>query len=300
MDLIYLMTVFIAVGEEECLAGAARRLDLSPAAVTRAVHALETRLNVPLLLRMTRKVRLTEAGWRHLETAKRITAALAAADQAAYGENVGCSGRLAITASVVFGKTFVLPCIADYMHQYPGLDVVASFVNRPVNLVDEGLDVAVRIGHLPDSGLKSLAVGKLRRVMCASPAYLARHGVPEWPADLVRHTFISRNGISPGPDVMASAARETGAASRLHARLTVTGSEAAIQAALAGLGIARVMLYQVAPLVADGSLEIVLADHEGPLLPVRVLHRQGRYGSSKVRNFVDLLVARLRAEKRLR
>lgn len=295
MDPIHLMTVFIAVGEEECLAAAARRLDLSPAAVTRAVGALEAQLGADLLLRMTRNVRLTEVGRRYLAALKGIMAKLAAAERAASGVNVAHRGALSVTASVVFGKIFVLPCIAEYMHQFPEIDVAACFVDRVVNLVDEGQDVAVRIGRLPDSGLKSLAVGKVRRVMCASPVYLAAQGVPQQPADLRRHMIIARNGISPGIDAMSVATDRTA----YRARLTVTSGESAIGAAVAGLGIARVMSYHAAPHVADGSLEIVLAGHEGAPLPVHVLHRQGKYGSSKVRNFIDLLVERLRAEQSL-
>lgn len=297
MDPIHLMTVFIAVGEEECLAAAARRLDLSPAAVTRAVGALEAQVGADLLLRMTRNVRLTEVGRRYLAALKGIMAKLAAADQNASGVNVAHSGALSVTASVVFGKIFVLPCIAEYMHQFPEIDVAACFVDRVVNLVDEGQDVAVRIGRLPDSGLKSLAVGKVRRVMCASPAYLAAQGVPQQPADLRRHMIIARNGIAPGIDAMSVANARTANCAR--ARLTVTSGESAIEAAVAGLGIARVMSYHAAPHVADGSLKIVLAGHEGAPLPVQVLHRQGKYGSSKVRNFIDLLVERLRAEESL-
>ena len=298
MDLIHLMTVFIAVGEDECLASAARRLDMSPAAVTRAVSALEARLDVTLLLRMTRTVRLTEAGRHHLESMKNIMGALDAADQAVSGANADHKGRLSVTASVVFGRMFVLPAIGEYMAQFPQLDVAACFVDRTVNLVDEGQDVAVRIGQLPDSGLKSLTVGSVRQVMCASPAYLEERGTPRRPAELSRHMLISRNGIAPRLDAIALA-HERLPASRLRARLSVTGSESAIHAACAGLGIARAMYYQVAPLVAEGRLAVVLADCEGPPLPVQVLHRQGRYGSSKVRNFIDLLVGRLRAEKSL-
>lgn len=294
MDLIHLMTVFIAVGEEECLATAARRLDLSPVAVKRAVRVLEDHLHVPLLLRMTRKVLLTEAGRCYLQSSKRIMDALKAADEAAHGTNLACRGRLSVSAPLEFGRLFVLPCIADYMHRNPGLDIAACFVDRVVNLVDEGCDVAVRIGPQPDSRLKSVAVGRMRRALCASPAYLVRHGAPQRPADLRQHMLIAHSSLArPGDTVPPVHADGP------SARLTVTNSTAAVQAAVAGLGIARLMMYQVAPHVADGSLEIVLAGHEGAALPVQVLHRQGRYGASKVRNFIDLLVASLRAERSL-
>lgn len=294
MDLIHLMTVFIAVGEEECLATAARRLDLSTVAVKRAVGVLESHLHVPLLLRMSRTVLLTEAGRRYLQSAKRIMAALTAADQEAHGANLAYRGRLSVTAPFEFGRLFVLPCIADYMHRNPGLDIATCFVDRVVNLVDEGYDVAVRIGPQPNSGLKCVPVGRMRHVLCASPVYLARQGVPKRPADLRRHMLIAHSGL-PRPGNTASQLHGEGPC----ARLTLPNSASAAQAAVAGLGIATLMMYQVASQVADGSLEIVLAGHEGAALPVQVLHRQGRYGASKVRNFIDLLVASLRAERRL-
>ncbi len=298
MDLIHLMNVFIAVGEEECLAGAARRLDLSPAAVTRAVTALERRLDVVLLERMTRTVRLTAAGRHHLASMRTIIRNLDAADQAVSGANADHTGHLSVTASVVFGHMFVLPCIADYMQQFPRLEVAACFVDRPVNLVDDGHDVAVRIGRLPDSGLKALTVGAVRRVMFAAPAYLAERGVPRRPAELARHALIARKDAA-SRDEASAAGLERLPASRLRARLSVTGSEPAIDAALAGLGIASAMHYQVAQHVSAGRLAIVLGDYENPPLPVQVLHRQGRYGASKVRNFIDLLVGRLRQEASL-
>jgi DNA-binding transcriptional LysR family regulator len=298
MDLIHLITVFIAVGEEECLAAAARRLDLSPAAVTRAVSALETRLDATLLLRMTRTVRLTDAGRQHLASMKQIMGALDAADRAVSGVNGHHKGRVSVSAPVAFGQAYVLPCVAAYMEQFPQVDVAACFVDRPVNMVDEGQDVAIRIGRLPDSGLKSVPVGHVRHVMVASPDYLAQHGLPRRPAELSHHALISHHGQAPRSDVM-SMAHLSVASSRVRPRLSVSGADAAIDAAVAGLGIARATLFQVAAKINEGRLLVVLADHEGPAQPVQVLHRQGRYGSSKVRQFIDLMVGRLRAEKSL-
>lgn len=298
MDLIHLITVFIAVGEEECLAAAARRLDLSPAAVTRAVSALETRLETTLLLRMTRTVRLTDAGRQHLASMKQIMGALEQADRNVSGVNGHHKGRLSVAAPIAFGQTFVLPCIAAYMEQFPQLDVAACFVDRPVNIVDEGQDVAVRVGRLPDSGLRSVQVGQVRSVLVASPDYLAEHGQPRRPAELAQHAVISHHDLVPRGDVL-SLAHLSVPSSRARPRLSVSGANAAIDAALAGLGIARVMLFQVAAHIEAGRLQLVLQEHEGPAQPVQLLHRQGRYGSSKVRQFIDLTVARLRAEKSL-
>lgn len=298
MDRMHQMTVFIAVGEEQSFAAAARRLNLSPAAVTRAVAALESELEVKLLQRTTRNVRLTEAGRRYLDDLKHIMVKIAEADEAATGINVAPKGNLAVTASVLFGKLFVMPCIVEYLGRYPEVEVSACFLDRVVNLVDEGMDVAVRIGHLPDSGLKAMRVGQVRRVLCASPEYLARHGVPQYPADLLRHTVIAASGVSPriewkfGPEKDPTLVR-------IRPRLTVTSNDAAIEAAASGLGIARLLSYQIAPNLAKGTLKILLAEYEEPAIPVHVLHRESKYGSSKVRSFIDLLVARLRQDKNL-
>lgn len=298
MDQIHLMNVFIAVGEEESFAAAARRMDLSPAAVTRGIAALEEQLGVKLLLRTTRNVRVTEAGRRYLDDARNILASIDEANEAAAGVNAAPKGHLSVTASVLFGKAFVMPCIVRFLNDYPEVEVSASFLDRVVNLVEEGIDVAVRIGHLPDSSLKALRVGSARRLLCASPDYLARHGVPGHPADLLRHTIIAASGISPRVEWKFGAVDDPTMV-RLKPRLTVNSNDAAIDAALAGLGICRLLCYQVADELADGRLQVVLADYEEAPWPVHVLHRESKYGSSKVRNFIDLLVERLRAHPHL-
>jgi len=294
MDQFHLMNVFVATGEEASFARAARRLDLSPAAVTRAIAALEELLGVKLLQRTPRHVRLTEAGQRYLDDSRTILASLEEANQAAAGINAAPRGNLAVTAPVLFGKLFVMPGIVQFLDTYPEVDVSAWFLDRVVNLVDEGIDVAVRIGHLPDSGLKAARVGQVRRVLCAAPAYLDRHGVPANPADLSRHTIISANHMSPRVEWQFGA-QDNPATVRLHARLKVTSNDAAITAAVAGLGICRLLSYQVADDVAAGRLRILLAEHEETPWPVHVVHREGKFGSSKVRYFIDLLVAHLRA-----
>ena len=172
MDRLHLMTVFVAVAEEEGFAAGARRLHLSPPAVTRAVASLETRLGVKLLNRTTRYVRTTEAGQRYLEDARRILAEVDAADEAAAGINAEPRGHLAVTAPVLFGRMFVMPGIVDYLKRYPDTEVSAMFLDRIVNLLEEGLDVGVRIGELPDSSMRALRVGSVRLVLCASPHYL--------------------------------------------------------------------------------------------------------------------------------
>jgi len=298
VDQIHLMNVFVAVGEEEGFAAAARRLDLSPAAVTRAIAGLEEQLGVKLLLRTTRNMRLTEAGRRYLDDSRNILASIEEANEAAAGVNSAPKGNLSVTASVLFGKTFVMPCIVDFLKQYPEVEVTALFLDRIVNLVDEGIDVAVRIGHLPDSSLKALRVGQVRRVLCASPEYLAKHSVPQHPSDLLRHTIIAASGISPRAEWKFGAIDDPTTV-RLRPRLTVTSNDAAIEAATAGLGISRLLSYQIAGELAAGRLKIVLADFEEAPWPVNLVHRESKFGSSKVRNFIDMLADYLRAHPHL-
>jgi DNA-binding transcriptional LysR family regulator len=298
MDRFHQLQVYVAVAEDEGFAAAARRLQISPPAVTRAVAALEDTLGVKLLDRTTRYVRVTEPGQRYLEDARLILAGLEAADEAAVGINAEPRGHLAVTAPVLFGRLFVMPGIIDYLTQYPAMEVDAMFVDRSVNLLEEGLDVGVRIGELPDSSMRALRVGAVRHVLVAAPAYLERHKPPQVPQDLHKHTLI------------ASAAGGFGSAWRfshsgsehilkIDARLTVTSNDAAISAARSGFGIARLLSYQVGKEVEAGALQLVLPQCEPPEYPVHILHRESRYASAKVRAFIDLLAQRLRDDKTL-
>ncbi|WP_406819702.1 LysR family transcriptional regulator [Pseudomonas sp. KnCO4] len=296
MDQIHLMKVFVATGELESFAAAARRLDISPAAVTRAVSALEEQLGVKLLLRTTRSVRLTEAGSRYLEDSRHILASIHEANEAAAGINSTPKGDLAVTAPILFGKKFVMPCIVRYLQQYPEVDVSAYFLDRIVNMVEEGMDVAVRIGPLPDSGLKALRVGRVRRMLCAAPEYLARHGVPKHPSDLAGHAVIGTTNLSPRAGWRFGVAEEPTLV-RVKPRLTVTSNDGAIAAASGGLGIARLLSYQVADELASGQLQVLLAEYEEAPWPIHVLHRESKYGSAKVRAFIDMLAQALRAQQ---
>lgn len=295
MDQIHLMKVFVAVGELESFAAAARRLDISPAAVTRAVSALEDMLGVKLLLRTTRSVRLTQAGGRYLEDTRHILASISEANEAAAGINATPKGELAVTAPILFGKKFVMPSIVRYLQRYPEVDVSAYFLDRIVNMVEEGMDVAVRIGPLPDSGLKALRVGRVRRMLCASPEYLARHGVPQHPSDLPAHAVIATTNLSPRAGWRFGVTDEPTLV-RIKPRLTVTSNDGAIAAAVGGLGIARLLSYQVVDEIASGQLQVLLADYEEAPWPIHVLHRESKHGSAKVRMFVDMLAHELRAQ----
>lgn len=298
MDRLHLMSIFVAVAEAESFARAGRQLGMSPPAVTRAVSALEERLGVRLLTRTTRIVRTTEAGQRYLEDARRIIAEVDEADEAAAGVNAEPRGRLAITAPVLFGRMFVTPVVVEYLQRHPAVNVSALFLDRIVNLIEEGLDVGIRIGHLPDSSMKAIKVGQVRSVTCASPGYLKAHDLPRSPEDLHRHTLVSASGVSPTPEWKFSLEGKPYGI-RTRPRMTVTTNDAAIESALRGFGITRLLSYQIAPYLASGQLKIVLSEYELPPLPIHVIHREGRHSAAKVRTFVDMIVNHLRSDKAL-
>lgn len=296
MDRFHLMNVFVAVAEAESFAGGARRLQMSPPAVTRAIVALEERLGVRLLIRTTRVVRVTEAGARYLEDVRRIMIEVEEADAAAAGINATPRGQLAITAPVLFGKLYVMPIVAEYQSAFEQTTVSALFVDRVVNFIDEGMDVGIRIGQLPDSSLRAIRVGRVRRVVVGAPAYLQKYGIPQVPEDLIGHRLVASSGLSPTNDwgFMNAEKKES---VRVQPRVVVNTNDGPLEAARQGYGLTRLLSYQVAPQLASGELKIVLAEFEGPVLPVHVIHREGRHGSAKVRSFVDLAVDRLRADK---
>ncbi len=294
MDRLHLMTVYIAVAEEQSFAAAARRLAISAPAVTRAVAALEESLGVKLLNRTTRYVRATEAGLRYLDDTRRILAQVQAADAAAAGINSEPRGHLAITAPVMFGRLFVMPGIVDYLQRFPNTQVDALFLDRVVNLLEEGLDVGIRIGELADSSMRALPVGKVRHIVCASPSYLKQYGIPQSPQDLTAHTIISSSAAQSQTDW-----RFNNTSVHIEPRLTVTSNDAAIAAVKAGLGVTRLLSYQVAEDLAAGELKILLERYEPNPIPVSIVHRQGRFASAKVRAFIDLMAQRLRADKAL-
>ncbi|MCP1292448.1 LysR family transcriptional regulator [Chromobacterium sp. S0633] len=299
MDRLHLMTVFIAVAEAESFAGAARKLGMSPPAVTRAVAALETRLQARLLNRSTRHVRATEAGQRYLEDARRVIASADEADEAASGGKAPPRGLLTVTAPALFGLRYVMPGINDYLRRHPEVTVDALLLDRVVNLLEEGVDVAIRIGELPDSNLRALRVGQVRRVVCASPAYLAERGVPLTPADLQRHALIASRGVGSCHEWRFSDGGKP-LSVRLKPRLTVSNNEAAIAAAAAGLGVTRLLSYQVAPQLAAGQLLPLLAEYDDASQPIHILHQEGRLASAKTRAFIELMAERLRGHPELR
>ncbi|MFO0626016.1 MAG: LysR family transcriptional regulator [Polyangiales bacterium] len=295
MDRLQAMQIFTRVAETASFSRAARELHLSAAAVTRAVSALEQTLGVTLLLRTTRSVGLTDAGRNYLEDCRRILADLAEAEAAAGGLYAAPSGTLSVTASSLFGPMYVLPIVTSFLDQHPSMRAHTLFVDRVVNLIDEGIDVAVRIGHLPDSRLSAILVGSVRHVIVASPGYFAARGAPREPRDLRAHRIVASTGAWTSTEWRFRDDQRVS----VRATLQCNSGEAAIATALSGWGLTRVLHYQVAPALADGRLQVALADHEEAPLPIHVVHPLGRSAPAKVRAFLDLAVARLRGDPRL-
>jgi len=295
MDRLQAMTMFVTVVETEGFASAARKLNVSPSVVSRMVTELEERLGVRLLTRTTRIVRLTDAGAIYFEDCRRILGEIDAAEVTATGTHAAPRGQLTVTAPVLFGKFHIMPIVLDYLTRYPAVNVNCWFLDRIVNLVDEGADVAVRIGELPSSSLQAVAVGKVRRILCAAPIYLEQYGVPQRPEDLAGHVTIQSSGVSPAPEWRFTVDQQP-LAVPIQPRVITTTNDSAIEAVIAGLGVTRLLSYQVARELAAGTLKIVLADYEPAALPVHVVHREGRHANQKVRSFLDLAIESLRAK----
>jgi len=299
LDRFQELSVFVGVAELRGFAAAARALAMSPPAVTRSVSALEERIGTRLFVRTTRSVRLTESGQRLLGDAKRILADLQEAEEAAVGSHAAPRGEIHITAPVLFGRIHVTPILGDFLDDYPMVSARTLFVDRVVNLMDEGLDVAIRIGDLPDSSLTAVRAGFVRRVVFAAPAYLKKYGRPEHPQDLDRHRVIQSTAIGTAAQMQF---REDGMplSQRISPRLRMNSIDALIELVRRGWGISQSLSYQVAGLVDSGELEIVLEDFELPAWPVHVVHQEGRLVSARVRAFVDYCVDRLRRDPALR
>lgn len=293
MDRLESMALFVAVVDEGGFAAAARKMNISPPVVTRAIGELETTMGVRLLTRTTRVVRVTEVGARYAEDCRRVLADIAEMDDLASGAHGAVRGRLVVTASALFGRMYVTPVVMKYLRAYPEAEVECRFSDRVVNMMDEGIDVAIRIGQLQDSSYQAIPVGAVRRVLCASPAYLKKNGTPRMPDDLQKHVIVSANGVTPSTNWRFSNA-DAATVVRVQPRLTVMSNDEAIIAALDGFGITRVLSYMVAPYLSDGRLVEVLGAHETATLPVHVMHHEGRHGARKVRAFLDMTVKELR------
>jgi DNA-binding transcriptional LysR family regulator len=289
MDRIDAMQAFVAVAELEGFAPAARKLGLSPSGVTRLIAALEERLGARLLQRTTRSVALTDAGARYLVRARRILADLEEAEASIQAERTRPSGRLVVSAPIGFGRLHVSPVMSEYLKRYAEVSGELRLADRMVNLVEDGVDLAVRIGHLADSSLVARHVGEMRRVVVASPGYLKAHGEPKTPEAIASHQTIQFGGAAASPDWRFV---RDGRDVRVTPvpRLTTNSADAAIQYAVRGGGLTRVLAYQAADAIKAGRLKILLAKFEPPSLPIHVVYPTSRLLSAKVRAFIDLVV----------
>jgi DNA-binding transcriptional LysR family regulator len=289
MDRIDAMHAFVTVAELRGFAPAARKLKLSPSGVTRLIAALEDRLGARLLQRTTRSVTLTDAGTRYLERAKRILADVEEAEHAAESERTLPSGRLVVSAPVGFGRLHVSPVMTAYLNRYREVSGVLRLEDRMVNLVDDGVDLAVRIGDLADSSLVARQVGTMRRIVVASPAYLKAHGEPKRPDAVASHQTVQFGAAAAVADWrFLDEGREI--RMNINPRLVTNSADAAIQYAEAGGGLTRVLAYQASEAIRRGGLKIVLQKFELPALPIHIVYPTSRLLSAKVRAFVDLVV----------
>lgn len=298
MDRIDAMKVFIAAIDEGSLAGAARQLKRSPTAVSRALSFLEAHVGMELLHRTTRTLKLSEAGQRYAAACRRVLVDLEEADMLVGGERAAPRGMLTISSPPVFGEEVLRPILDAFLELYPAVSVRFLMLDRFVNLVDEGIDLALRIGHLQDSSHVSTRLGgDVRRVVVASPGYLAGHPRIEEPEDLTKHKIIAFSNFGldswvftpqPGSSIPRTV--------QFAPRCIVNNVRAAAASAAAGIGLTRLYSYHVAQYVRDGRLKIVLADAEHPALPVHLLAPHGRMSVPKVRTFVDFAAPRLRRE----
>jgi DNA-binding transcriptional LysR family regulator len=288
------MSILLAVVDAGSLSAAARRLGTPLPTVSRKLAELEAHLHTRLLHRTTRSLSLTEAGAAYVEACRRILEEVGEAERSAAGEYATPMGDLTLTAPVVFGRLHIVPVVAEFLAQYPKIGIKLLLTDRVVHLMEEQIDVALRIGELPDSTLMASGVGMVRMVVCGSPAYLAKHGVPSRPQDLAAHDCI-------GFDVLESrrawvfGSGKSALSVPVVSRLAVITAEAAIDAAALGVGLVRVLSYQVAEAVTNGTLSVVLQDYESAPLPVSLVHKGQAPLPLKLRAFLDFAAPRLKA-----
>lgn len=289
MDRIDAMQAFVAVADLRGFAPAARKLAISPSAVTRLIAALEDRLGARLLQRTTRSVTLTDVGARYLERVRRILADVEEAEGSAEGERTRPSGLLVVSAPIGFGRRYVSPVLSAYLQRYPEVSADLRLSDRMINLVEDGVDLAIRIGHLADSSLVARQVGEMRRIVVASAGYLKKRGEPKTPRAIASHETIQFGATAASPEWrFVEDGREINVT--CTPRLITNSADAAIQYAERDGGLTRVLAYQAAEAIKGGRLRILLANFEQPPLPIHIVYPTSRLLSAKVRAFIDLVV----------
>ncbi|RWM88402.1 MAG: LysR family transcriptional regulator [Mesorhizobium sp.] len=293
MDRLEAMSLFVAAVEAGSLSAAGRRFGIPLATVSRKVSDLERHLKTRLLNRSTRQLTLTDAGHAYLAACHRILDEVGEAERTAAGEYSAPTGELIITAPIVFGRLHVLPVVTGFLAAYPDVAIRLMLADRITQLTEEHIDLAVRIGQLPDSSLVATRIGSIRRVVCASPAYLAEYGTPETPKDLAAHNCVTFEGLA-APAAWTFATGKTDLTVPIRSRLRVNTAEAAIDAAIAGIGLTRVLSYQIAAAVRSGTLRAVLEAFEPPPWPVSLVHAGQGLLPVKLRAFLDFAAPRLK------
>jgi DNA-binding transcriptional LysR family regulator len=291
VDRLESMSVFVAVVAAGSFSAASRQLRMPLPTVSRKVAEIESHLNAKLLVRSTRKLVLTEAGQAYVEDCRRILEAVTEAERGASGQYNAPQGELSITAPIVVGRLHVVPVVTEFLRAYARVDARLLLIDRPLNLIEDRLDLAVRVGPLPDSRLVASKVGQIRRVVCASPGYLEERGTPKTPQDLLKHECVTFAGLADA----GSWTFRNHEAVRVHSRLTTSTAEAAIDATLAGIGLTCALSYQIAESVKAGRLIVVLRKFEPAPLPVSLLYVHESRITAKLRAFVDFAAPRLRA-----
>lgn len=294
MDRLREIEVFVAVAEAGNFAKAGERMRLSPPAVTRAVSSLEDRLGARVFNRTTRSVAITDAGRAFLERAKHILSELDEAEKEAAGETSMPQGQLSLTASVTFGRTALAPIVCDFLRSHPRVTASLMLLDRVVNLSEEGVDVAIRIGELPDSSLIAKRVGAVRRVLVASPEYLTRRGLPAQPTDLKLHSMIAFTGLLATRE-WRFGDEQNSTTITINPTLEINDAQAAINAAEMGHGVTVALSYMTHDRVRQGKLVEVLGRFAPPPRPVHLVYAQTRLLAPKTRAFVDFAAPRLKS-----
>lgn len=293
------MSVFVTAVEAGSLSAAGRKLGMPLPTVSRKISELESQLKTKLLIRSTKTLAVTSAGTSYLAACKRIIENVNEAERDAMGEYSAPTGELIIAAPIVFGRLHVVPIVAEFLKEYPDVDVHLVLVDRPIDLLENHIDVAVRVGKLPDSSLIGVRLGQIRNVVCASSDYLRERGTPATPQELVNHACINFSFAALMlPDVWTFRVGQSQIAMRVRARLVVNTAEAAIDAALCGVGVTRILSYQAGKLVQSGALTAVLTKFEAAPMPINLVYPGQRLLPVKLRAFLDFATARFRQRLR--
>ncbi len=294
MDRLEAMSILVASAEAGSFSAAGRQLGVPLPTISRKVADLEAHLNTQLLVRSTRKLSLTEAGLAYVAACKRILEQVDEAESQASGEYTVPRGTLAMTAPIVFGRLHVVPVVNEFLARFPQINVYLTLSDHTIDIVDEHIDLAVRVGALPDSALVATKVGEIRRVVCGSPDYFAAHGVPKTPDDLADHMCVTFTALASGMTWIFNPRGKPAKGVRPYCRLKINTAEAAIDAAIAGVGVTNVLSYQVARAVAAGKLRLVLQDYEPDPSTVHLVHAGQKILPLKLRRFTEFAASRLR------